>query len=228
MPWHGLIDVSGPLPAVRRARVARARANMATGRNHRCCATSARCSPRVAAKPAVTLISHTCTPGFACRRWPPCGTLAPINSNARRAAPTGRSISTPRPIRTRARSGRFGKTGSQRAAIPVRAAAGMASRMRTRLPSTATKPACAKRARRWLTVSNFMPEIAADVGACHAQNELSARIPARLEALRQVEQECGPPLPGIHASEPGTSDARVWSETGCTCVLSTSLLDELR
>ena len=29
-------------------------------------------------------------------------------------------------------------------------------------------------------------------------------------------------------AEPGTADARVWSETGCTCVLITSTLDELR
>jgi anti-sigma factor ChrR (cupin superfamily) len=29
-------------------------------------------------------------------------------------------------------------------------------------------------------------------------------------------------------AEPGTSDARVWSETGCTCVLITSPSDELR
>jgi len=29
-------------------------------------------------------------------------------------------------------------------------------------------------------------------------------------------------------AEPGTSDARVWSETGCTCVLVTSTRDELR
>jgi anti-sigma factor ChrR (cupin superfamily) len=28
--------------------------------------------------------------------------------------------------------------------------------------------------------------------------------------------------------EPGTSDSRVWSETGCTCVLVTSLSDRLR
>jgi anti-sigma factor ChrR (cupin superfamily) len=28
-------------------------------------------------------------------------------------------------------------------------------------------------------------------------------------------------------AEPGTSDARVWSETGCTCVLVTSLRDRL-
>jgi anti-sigma factor ChrR (cupin superfamily) len=29
-------------------------------------------------------------------------------------------------------------------------------------------------------------------------------------------------------AEPGTADKRVWSETGCTCVLITSPLDELR
>lgn len=29
-------------------------------------------------------------------------------------------------------------------------------------------------------------------------------------------------------AEPGTSDKRVWSETGCTCVLITSTLDVLR
>jgi anti-sigma factor ChrR (cupin superfamily) len=29
-------------------------------------------------------------------------------------------------------------------------------------------------------------------------------------------------------AEPGTSDARVWSETGCTCVLITGTRDELR
>jgi DNA-directed RNA polymerase specialized sigma24 family protein len=29
-------------------------------------------------------------------------------------------------------------------------------------------------------------------------------------------------------AEPGTADSRVWSETGCTCVLITSPLDELR
>jgi ChrR Cupin-like domain/Putative zinc-finger len=29
-------------------------------------------------------------------------------------------------------------------------------------------------------------------------------------------------------AEPGTSDSRVWSETGCTCVLITSTRDELR
>ena len=28
--------------------------------------------------------------------------------------------------------------------------------------------------------------------------------------------------------EPGTGDSRVWSETGCTCVLVTSLRDVLR
>ena len=28
-------------------------------------------------------------------------------------------------------------------------------------------------------------------------------------------------------AEPGSADARVWSETGCTCVLVTSILDEL-
>lgn len=35
--------------------------------------------------------------------------------------------------------------------------------------------------------------------------------------------------PGDHLrSEPGTSDHRVWSETGCSCVLLTSTLDILR
>jgi DNA-directed RNA polymerase specialized sigma24 family protein len=35
--------------------------------------------------------------------------------------------------------------------------------------------------------------------------------------------------PGDYSrAEPGTADARVWSETGCTCVLITSPLDELR
>jgi anti-sigma factor ChrR (cupin superfamily) len=29
-------------------------------------------------------------------------------------------------------------------------------------------------------------------------------------------------------AEPGTADSRVWSETGCTCVLITSTRDELR
>ena len=34
--------------------------------------------------------------------------------------------------------------------------------------------------------------------------------------------------PGDHnRAEPGTSDARVWSETGCTCVLITSARDVL-
>ena len=32
----------------------------------------------------------------------------------------------------------------------------------------------------------------------------------------------------FNRAEPGTSDQRVWSETGCTCVLITSPLDELR
>ena len=31
-----------------------------------------------------------------------------------------------------------------------------------------------------------------------------------------------------HRAEPGSSDDRVWSETGCTCVLMTSTRDELR
>lgn len=31
-----------------------------------------------------------------------------------------------------------------------------------------------------------------------------------------------------YSAEPGTSDGRVWSETGCTCVLVTSMQDELR
>ena len=31
-----------------------------------------------------------------------------------------------------------------------------------------------------------------------------------------------------YRAEPGTSDTRVWSETGCTCVLMTSMQDELR
>ena len=31
-----------------------------------------------------------------------------------------------------------------------------------------------------------------------------------------------------YRAEPGSSDRRVWSETGCTCVLVTSLRDELR
>ena len=31
-----------------------------------------------------------------------------------------------------------------------------------------------------------------------------------------------------YSAEPGTADSRVWSETGCTCVLTTSLRDELR
>lgn len=36
-------------------------------------------------------------------------------------------------------------------------------------------------------------------------------------------------LPGdYNRSEPGTSDQRVWSETGCTCVLITSTRDVLR
>lgn len=36
-------------------------------------------------------------------------------------------------------------------------------------------------------------------------------------------------LPGdYNRSEPGTSDHRVWSETGCTCVLITSPSDALR
>ena len=35
--------------------------------------------------------------------------------------------------------------------------------------------------------------------------------------------------PGDHNhAEPGTSDRRVWSETGCTCLLTTSTLDALR
>ena len=35
-------------------------------------------------------------------------------------------------------------------------------------------------------------------------------------------------FPGdYNRAEPGTSDARVWSETGCTCVLITSLRDKL-
>jgi anti-sigma factor ChrR (cupin superfamily) len=35
--------------------------------------------------------------------------------------------------------------------------------------------------------------------------------------------------PGDYSrAEPGTSDARVWSETGCTCVLITSPSDQLR
>jgi anti-sigma factor ChrR (cupin superfamily) len=35
--------------------------------------------------------------------------------------------------------------------------------------------------------------------------------------------------PGDHnRAEPGTSDKRVWSETGCTCVLITSTQDALR
>jgi hypothetical protein len=29
-------------------------------------------------------------------------------------------------------------------------------------------------------------------------------------------------------AEPGTTDKRVWSQTGCTCVLITSSRDELR
>jgi anti-sigma factor ChrR (cupin superfamily) len=32
----------------------------------------------------------------------------------------------------------------------------------------------------------------------------------------------------FNRAEPGTADARVWSETGCTCVLITSTRDELR
>jgi anti-sigma factor ChrR (cupin superfamily) len=36
-------------------------------------------------------------------------------------------------------------------------------------------------------------------------------------------------LPGDHnRAEPGTGDTRVWSETGCTCVLVTSFRDVLR
>ena len=36
-------------------------------------------------------------------------------------------------------------------------------------------------------------------------------------------------LPGdFNRCEPGTSDQRVWSATGCTCVLITSARDELR
>jgi anti-sigma factor ChrR (cupin superfamily) len=31
-----------------------------------------------------------------------------------------------------------------------------------------------------------------------------------------------------HRAEPGTADNRVWSETGCTCVLITSTRDALR
>jgi hypothetical protein len=35
--------------------------------------------------------------------------------------------------------------------------------------------------------------------------------------------------PGAYnRAEPGTADSRVWSETGCTCVLITSTRDELR
>ena len=35
--------------------------------------------------------------------------------------------------------------------------------------------------------------------------------------------------PGDYSrAEPGTSDKRVWSETGCTCVLMTSTQDVLR
>ncbi len=35
--------------------------------------------------------------------------------------------------------------------------------------------------------------------------------------------------PGDHyRAEPGTTDKRVWSETGCTCLLMTSLRDVLR
>ena len=32
----------------------------------------------------------------------------------------------------------------------------------------------------------------------------------------------------FHRAEPGTSDSRVWSETGCSCVLITSANDQLR
>ena len=36
-------------------------------------------------------------------------------------------------------------------------------------------------------------------------------------------------FPGdYNRAEPGTSDNRVWSETGCTCVLVTSFTDSLR
>jgi hypothetical protein len=36
-------------------------------------------------------------------------------------------------------------------------------------------------------------------------------------------------LPGdYNRAQAGTADQRVWSPTGCTCVLMTSTLDELR
>jgi anti-sigma factor ChrR (cupin superfamily) len=33
---------------------------------------------------------------------------------------------------------------------------------------------------------------------------------------------------GYYSAAPGTGDERVWSETGCTCVLITSIKDVLR
>ncbi len=44
-------------------------------------------------------------------------------------------------------------------------------------------------------------EEATDLGTRHPQNELGARVTARLEALRQVQQEGGEPLLSMHAAQ---------------------------
>jgi len=56
---------------------------------------------------------------------------------------------------------------------------------------------------------------------------------AGLEELYLLDGELHVDTQLLHAgdyirAEAGSTDARVWSETGCTCVLVTSIRDELR
>jgi hypothetical protein len=70
-------------------------------------------------------------------------------------------------------------------------------------------------------------------GASRPGHELSAAYPCRRGAAASLDGELWIDqrklLPGdCNYGPPGASDERVWSETGCTCVLITSTKDTLR
>ncbi len=73
--------------------------------------------------------------------------------------------------------------------------------MRTCFWFTSISPSWAKRDKHAADGLQLEPEETADLRAGHAQHELGARITARLEALRQVQQEGGKAFLGVHAAQ---------------------------
>jgi hypothetical protein len=62
-----------------------------------------------------------------------------------------------------------------------------------------------------------------------ARRELSPHTHAGVEELHLLDGELWIDAPGrLQLRAPGADDERVWSETGCTCVLVTSTKDILR